>query len=260
MFQMAAMCGYAERHGRIPVLLLEPCAPKHHPSSALNVRDFFPRVPVRPELAGESWADVCEPPGCAFTFLEIPNVEGRHVCLRGYFQSPRYFEGCMELPNMVPPPSPGFADASLFAYPWSEIGFLHIRRGDYLHPANAHHRVDLRDYIRSCLGIAECQTWFVVSDDMPWCRRELCGWLGIAGLEEKLLWCPEAATDAETFYWMSLCGGGGICANSTFSWWAAYFLHVAGVPRDRIFMPAVWGHFAAPVRDLWPTWATRVGI
>lgn len=290
LFQVAAMLGYAERSGgrHVPVFLEEFVGDDvkswEHPSSSLRVRDFFPSIPVIARNAVDHWMVVKEKPENCYTFVALPVLEDHHVFLDGYFQSERYFPTDLEKAGFpTSPPLPPFAPealpapfatfATLAATDWSRTFFLHVRRGDYLSPANRHHCVDLSSYYREALGEFEAgvaaagedpATWtcFVVSDDIAWCREAFAGDLGSAW-RGKWLFCPAELTDAETLYWTTMVGLGGICANSTFSWWAAFFVRQQRGAADeqiRLFMPRPWGHPPLPPRrDLYPAWATVLG-
>jgi hypothetical protein len=245
MFMVAAMLGYAERYGHQPVFLEEPTVSKDHSSSSLFIRDFFPQIPVRPDLRSQAWTVLREPAAAAMTFLDLPDISG-NVYLQGYFQSERYFprQGIS-----TTPPVPLNPCAELFAQDWSRTFFLHIRRGDYLHAANQHHQIKVESYLRkSLLQYPTELTCFVVSDDIEWCQQTLPTWFS-----RSFVFCP-ATTDSETLFWMSLCAG-GICANSSFSWWGAYFQKRG----SRVCMPTPWGTPPLPeARDLIPAWATSV--
>jgi hypothetical protein len=165
-----------------------------------------------------------------------------------YLPSPEY----PLMLKTVPEPAVMIATPDFRAHDWHDTFFLHVRRGDYLHPLNRHHCVDLMEYYRHCLKAFGDATCFVVSDDMEWCMESL------PELLQKRIWCSPDMSDAETLHWMSKCQRGGICANSSFSWWAAYFIHRSN-SACRIFMPTPWGYPPlAPVYDLYPSWAEVV--
>lgn len=250
MFIVASMLGYAERHGHRPVLLMEP--PKEHFKSQLYVLDFF-SVPVCPELATQcTWISIKENPGNAFTYTSLPNIQG-NVCLEGCFQSEMYFP-FQQIRPRIPQFSPTF-NSDLLYNNWSKTFFLHIRRGDYLHPANVHHCIPVEPYIRKVLPLFEKDlTCFVVSDDIAWCKMVLPTLFSNTLI--SWLFCSAETSDAETLFWMSMCGAGGICANSTFSWWGAYFLRQQ---NKSLYMPYPWGSPPLPeARDLYPPWSTKV--
>jgi hypothetical protein len=248
LFMMAAALGYAERCGGEVVYWDEPKSSWEHKGSQFRVKEMFPfRVLTAAERQGD-WAVFKEPWTANFSYYTLPIV-GKNVKLEGYFQSDLF--GPSTFPT---PPSPPALRAELIPHAWHKTFFLHVRRGDYLDPANAHHAVDLQDYWRQCLREMPVDwTCFVVSDDMAWCRRELEGIVGNVW-KGKWLWCPEGLSDVETFFWMRACTG-GICANSTFSWWAAWYVK-RRIPGAKLYMPRVWGYPPLPpTRDLYPAWA-----
>ncbi len=249
MFKIAAMLGYAQRFGHQPVFCEDPSVSKDHPESLLNVRAFFPEIPLLPDVQKEEWVVLHEPANGSMTYLELPNIP-KNVLLKGYFQSERYF------PKIgIPTCLPFFPSLTneLSQQDWSNLFFLHVRRGDYLHPLNQHHVIDVRSYYQKSLQhFSENQICFVVSDDIHWCKATLPTWF-----QRRWLFCPEGLSDAETFFWMTLCRG-GICGNSSFSWWAAYF-QKSRATNTCICMPYPWGGPAFPeARDLIPEWAIRV--
>ena len=59
-------------------------------------------------------------------------------------------------------------------------------------------------------------------------------------------------SDLESLYEMSLCLGGTITANSTFSWWGAWFAHAAGAAWATY--PSSMGQGQPEPVDLFPEW------
>jgi hypothetical protein len=252
LFMMAAALGYAERYGYEPVFWEEPQSSWEHKGSQFRVKEMFRlRVVTEAERQG-SWTILREPAEACMSYIPPPRVSG-NVKLEGYFQSDFY--GPSTFPT---PPSPPSLRAALIAQDWSKTVFLHVRRGDYLHPANRQHAVDLREYWCKAVSLLrEDDALFVVSDDMAWCRKEL---VGIVGWKGEWLWCPEDLSDVETFFWMRACRG-GICANSTFSWWAAWYLRRRVGNAGVFVMPKVWGCDTMPIaKDLHPVWANVLDV
>lgn len=268
LFQVAAMLGYADKWGHTPVFVEPPPISQEHPNTAFRMDRLFPDIPLLSTeavtAAANPWKLLREHPSNAFTYVPLPQVDG-NVYLEGYFQSEKYFPTAgISLPPLK---SPVVCQVDFFLNDWTRVFFLHVRRGDFLHPNNAHHCVDLTAYTDRCLrqfrdAYGPNVQCLVVSDDMAWCRAHLPQqhpwWPATAWI-----WCPEEATDQETFFWMTVCERGGICANSTFSWWAAYFLHRSHTSNTALFcMPDTWGHPPAmpPARDIYPAWATVVSV
>jgi hypothetical protein len=136
--------------------------------------------------------------------------------------------------------------------------FLHIRRGDYLHPLNWHHYVDLDKYYERALSLFPSGAHVVVcSDDLSWCKSVLPLRYPFIGADK---WVWFAGDEYETLSAMMGCTLGGICANSTFSWWGAYL----GQRQEKIItMPDLWiqKRVGFPLAtDIYPVWAEQVSV
>ena len=109
--------------------------------------------------------------------------------------------------------------------------FVHIRGGDYLTPALAHHFVDLRKYYSKCRDLCKEKgndKFVIFTNDSDYAKDFLTSnnlFLDAPLIDENEL---------DSLYLMSLCKA-CICANSTFSWWGAY------LNKDRtIYLPSQW--------------------
>ena len=124
--------------------------------------------------------------------------------------------------------------------------FIHVRRGDYLNQKSDQLCVqDMKYYLPALHAIKQRTSgprrWMVVSDDIAWCR-----------MQPLLSVSPfEIADEPDEFHGlmlMSMCEGGAIIANSTFSWWGAMLgCGSQGVP---VVYPSKW--FADLPPDLFP--------
>jgi len=241
-FQVATLLGYAKKHGHNPALVKEWMLDTNH-SMTKTIFDYFPDLPTI--LLAPGWLLMEEPGDLLYRHVDLPAVPG-NVKLQGYFQSEKYFPaGGVARPGIL---------TGLDAV-YREYAFLHIRRGDYMLPVCAHHRVDLRAYYRYALSLfADSDTRILVcSDDIEWCRGNLVATYGDLIPADR--WEFFTGNDFETLRAMTACGRGGITANSTFSWWGAYWS--VGRGAGGVYsMPAVWGHPPLPpVVDLHPSWA-----
>jgi hypothetical protein len=146
-------------------------------------------------------------------------LEGRgDVRMVGYFQEYRYIASDF-IDTLV------FPTDCLEKYP--DIGtmvFLHIRGGDYIgHPV---HDVGLDAYYRRAIALFPGAHFAVFTNDRPYAESKK--WL--RDIPHTFIDEP----DVESLLLMSKCKG-GICANSTFSWWGAY------LNRNRtLVLPDVW--------------------
>lgn len=129
--------------------------------------------------------------------------------------------------------------------------FVHVRRGDYLELPPTDFWRQEGDYYSSCLaalrGGAQPPTrTLLFSDDPIWCKAQ--PWAD--GLE--IIVQPD---ELLTLAAMSLCQGGAIIANSTFSWWGAMLgAAAAGAP---VYYPARWYKDVEP--SLFPDSWKKIG-
>lgn len=208
LFQVAAATSIAKKHGRTLYL---PSCPKTHHSEV----DYFQSIL-------QKWKDRVGPvPTCEQLYETSYKVEDwgvlpDPVCLVGYFQNyqyiPRDFSSCLVLPEV----------------PSLDGAFLHIRGGDYVN--NPFHDVKLDDYYRRAVQKFPPGTkFYVFTNDIPYAKT--MPWM--SAIDYSIVDEPD---EIRALALMSRCRAGGICANSTFSWWAAY-LNQEG--RNRI-VPSKW--------------------
>ena len=122
--------------------------------------------------------------------------------------------------------------------------FLHVRRGDYVELSDIHYLQPI-SYFYECIeqinnGISRI---FVVSDDIRWVKKTNV-------FNDKIFVHIENLDELETMALMSLCKGGAICSNSTFSWWGAFL--GAHEKRNPVFVPKHWISFKKDMTDLFP--------
>lgn len=245
LFQIAAMLGYAEKHGHTPVFIREWIKDNPAQPGGNKVCSLFPGIQTMTlgDVGGE-WVVLKPPFEAAMTYVELPFVGG-HVKLDGYFQSAQYF----------PSRLPVLAGIEVAVLEGPAV-FLHVRRGDYLHLFNAHHRVELDNYYQQALDMFPTDSFvYVCSDDIGWCKATLPGRYRSVGFDR---WRWVGGDEFETLSVMIGCTLGGICANSTFSWWGAWL----GWNSEKLMiMPSLWMHVSPgrPVaKDLYPVWALKL--
>jgi len=233
-FQVAAMLWYAKKHGHTPVFVKQWIEQnKYHPGPK-TIQDFFPDISVID--ADGDWTTIEPDASKVFTFIEFPKADV-NVKLHGCFQAWQY----------VDLPVPSLLQTQSFQIPKSF--FLHVRRGDYL--ICTHHYVNLDDYMRrACSLFPSDAAMIVCSDDLNWCKATLPA---LTGRNNIIFYDDD---DFATLRTMVHCDLGGICANSTYSWWAAYF--GSGVNPLRTYtLPRIWGQpgVIPPAGDLLAPWA-----
>ena len=139
------------------------------------------------------------------------------IYIEGYLQTEKYFKEYRE-------------DILAFFKPYNlrlDSYFIHVRRGDFL---NADlHKMDFDDYYQRAIAYLEERTpqshYYIVSDDIAYCKQ----YTVFESLNKTFVEGDLA------FSIMTSCKG-GICANSTFSWWGSYL-----IDREKIvILPKQW--------------------
>jgi hypothetical protein len=234
-FQVAAMLWYTKLYGHKPVFIKSLIKENKHPGPH-GIEFYFPDIQSK-ELEGQ--LSIVEPPfSLSHTYINLPQVEG-NLLLKGFFQAWQYVD--IPLPYVLR--TSEFQIANSF--------FIHVRRGDYL--LCNHHVVNLEEYMKRAIGLMPSNSTVIAcSDDISWCKSELPAMIG---RNDCLFY---EGYDYQTLAMMVHCDKGGICANSTFSWWGAYW--GSRLDPSRIYtVPDVWGYAPLPpVEDLLAPWTTVV--
>jgi len=170
------------------------------------------------------WKHLCRPhrvtslvEESSLAFQDWSGLKGDHVKVLGYFQDWRYISQ-----EFVQSLQQGFSKIILSKYPdIRSTVFIHIRGGDY--KGHEMHGVDLTQYYANAMALfPEDTVYSIFTNDVEYAKK-----LNLPGsiIEEN---------EVDSLFLMSQCKG-GICANSTFSWWGAY------LNTDRILtLPDTW--------------------
>jgi hypothetical protein len=146
------------------------------------------------------------------------------ILLKGYLQNHNYilptFVHKLTLPAINPIPN--------------NVAFLHIRGGDYVH--HWLHDVGLNDgtYYSRALALFPPDTHFYVFTN-DYAYASTVSWI------KKLpthMWM-NTLDEEYALATMAACPRGGICANSTFSWWASYINKTKGGVGQWV-IPSKW--------------------
>jgi hypothetical protein len=140
-----------------------------------------------------------------------------------------------------------------------QTAFLHIRRGDYVGKESVGHWNLGPEYYVPALerlraSAPTLKKIVVLCEDLPWVREAAAGWLGdVAG--PIPLQIVEDTDEIACLLGMSLCKGGAVIGNSTFSWWGA----MAGAEEEfsTVVYPRRWYGGAHP--NLFPAWWVAAG-
>lgn len=205
LFIMAAAYGYAKKHGRECVI--------HLPSvnrRTINTTPYESTVFKSFRKVDSQYDCVYkEPDDMALSFVNIGETQNKFLLLWGYFQNEKYFDFCKK--EFLSKLSLHVVDTI------KNTCFIHIRRGDYLNIS--FHNIPLLNYyenaIRYMLTCNDKTNFLVFSDDIGWCKEQALF------KRPNMSFCEEE-DEVKAMMMMAACENGGICANSSFSWWGSY--------------------------------------
>jgi hypothetical protein len=212
LFQMAAAFGAQKLHGQhLQAVVHTPSiCPTTRIHSITSYKDtVFAKWPQICENYDESFIERAED---ASVYKPMATFcKGKHLHLNGFFQHENYFKHCatefiskLQLPKDVE------------HYPGT--CFIHVRLGDYL----IHHVHNLsleKKYLPAAIAYVlekhPDAVFLVFSDDIEKCKF-------LPELQASNITFNHETDAVRALVAMSNCTLGGICWNSSFSWWGAY--------------------------------------
>jgi len=220
LFQLAAIETIADETNR-KVCIVEKDTPKTVHSRSNYYSSIFSKLLHYPIL-----------PNPYLTIQELSSKkqdwnkllpETENVCLDGYFQDWRYIQ-----PNFI-------EKLTLPECPIINGAFIHIRGGDYVN--HWLHHVDLTAYYEKAIKYFPHDTHFYIfTNDIEYAKSFT--------FLSTITYSFVIEEEVMALTMMSKCTKGGICANSTFSWWGGF------LNRNRtIIIPSKWSNDSNIVQE-----------
>lgn len=263
LFEFAAAKGAAELWD-IPLVFHTKYITNNDHGIDDTICKLFPKVPIL--HAHYEPFHIKEANGHCFIYTPFPSEppSETHV-IEGYRQSPKYFPKSQPLqPVWIREVSAERQKGLLEKYGLCteteklRTWFIHVRLGDY--KVLPHHQINILPYYMECLDRVPKGAKVILFSDEP----QLCGkWAEVEcvrrGFDFQV--CDEEG-DAVNLWLMSQIWGGAIVANSTFSWWGAYFARHTSTVREkyRAFYPSMWGQGLPEARDIVPSWGEKIQV
>jgi len=219
LFQYASALNYAFQEKKRCVFFL-PRSMKTDHGDFNSIFKLFPKTEiVETESSWEEIQEKCEHYGYDEVKFNIDN----NLIIQGYRHNLEYFEFIELKPNFLNAIGVNRLEELNKKYlsEKENLFFIHVRLGDY--KILPHHQIDIQKYYSEAIKYIPSNAKVILFSD----ELELCSPLIQNMLESKnfnLILC-DISDEVETLYLMSQCGRGCITANSTYSYWGAYFLH-----------------------------------
>lgn len=228
LFQIAFGLSLGWKHGATFHLARQ----MRNPHSNLDYSWFMRDIPI---LSVAPHYQIREPSESCLSYLGEINLNPWAIFeFVGYFQNEKYFKDFKD--DILRQFTPKVDEQSLREkYPLLDQSyFLHIRRNDFIeHPI---HYIDLTQYYNRC--VRPDHHYYIFSDDIHWCRANI-KFKNIHFVDEN---------EIISLWLMSRCRLGGVCANSSFSWWGAY---LNPNPDKLVYYPSKWLNNNFP-NDIYP--------
>jgi hypothetical protein len=262
LFQYAAAQALSEQTGRPLRFCKKFCGESPHGDTMTLFRMFPGTAHI---LTVSSEIIICKEPTRSFyEFQELGSEfpPYKDIIVDGFRQSPKYFPKNIWLLEPIWEVAIGKFTLDIIgnsaALNTEELRkntvSVHVRLGDYKNLP--HHQQELAHYYKQALSHIKPGSRIHLFSDEP----ELCSdiFAAYARQQDLVFTVAKKRSDVESLYEMSLCRGGNIVANSTFSWWGAWYAHQHGSPWATY--PSKWGQGMPEPTDLFPSWATIIEV
>jgi len=259
LFQHAAACGLSEKWKLPLVFYLPDCAETNH-GPFDNIFKLFPRVPKVETIV--PFKRLPEAHGGVFTFEPFPqDPPDTFMTVDGWRQSPLYFPSYGIVPDFESAIPEERRMSLLKEYKLNELTksqswFIHVRLGDY--KILPHHQIDLNSYYSKAIQhLPKGAHVLLFSDEIGSHGVTFCEYFQKLNIQVTPV---NISDELEALFLMSQCWGGSIVANSTFSWWGAYFARLFTPQKDtyKAVYPTVWGRGLPVAKDIVPAWGIKV--
>jgi hypothetical protein len=274
LFEIACCLGYSEKYGHKAVLysnLFDNNAHTSNDKTLEILKTMIPEITISNSIKHEKNFHKLEYNGNdACKYLELPCIKS-YVLLHGYFQSEMYF-----------PKNDYFLSSFInnFIIPRKTIEpgnkyFIHVRMGDYIN--NHFHYIGYKKYLKNSINyiklINSKAEFIIFSNECD--KTKLLAELGSELANENTFQFEydinPQLDELQSLINMGICKG-GICVNSTFSWFGGYIANKSNILLhdesgkdyldEVIIMPSKWFNTdqikVENYKDIYPKWDNLV--
>lgn len=214
LFQVASCFGLAAKHGRVLILVIDTKNSTHNTSPTCYLESVFRNFNSVKDARLQT-TDVYEETDNVQCFKVNEVVGENDLFVKAYLQNEDYFKNYDVRRIFI---QPELTAQALQKYPLAPSSiFIHVRRGDYVD--NPLYVIDYDTYYLNALKVAKATHYYIVTNDVAYCRT----YAPFQDLNATVV----DDSPLNTLYLMTVCAG-GICSNSSFSWWGGYLNETPG--------------------------------
>lgn len=300
LFQIACCYGYAEKYNLKPIFYKSFFNHNEHTNQDETLKilkQLIPNIQIDENSITENdfyIIEVCGDFACKYIDLELPSHSNKNILLKGYFQSEKYFpilevnKFLKQFCNSLSIQNTNPANTNLSITNKSNPRyFIHIRLGDY--EGHYLHYLGYKKYLQNAIELIlnkQHNAIFMICSnekDKNKILKEIDSYSGdTISILSRIKYEFEIDSNPElyplqTLKSMALCDG-GICLNSSFSWFGAYLSHImhnninantnanlnvyANLDKQIYIMPNKWFNerYIAQdsYKDIYPEWNNLV--
>ena len=230
LFKLASIYGLSRKHNTKFVIysfLIDKS-----PHSSQGYQHFYSQWLALSTPVNTNFIQINENGKDCLTYIEY-QPQSTNTFFKGYYQTSKYFQHIKdEICDMWKAPE-DIKNKLQAKYDLENAAFIHVRLNDYLLHYPASYFENLHAYYKKALEKFKNNEnanikFYLCTDDPQKCREMFPEFNKLQAVAED---------EINTLWFMSLCKYGGICANSTFSWWGSY-LNTS--PVKIVCMPQKW--------------------
>ena len=253
LFQLAFLYGLSREHGVKPMLMrnmIKPC--NEHFTDPKRYEPFY-RMFEMSHMNSPSINVIREPHNQSCVYRKYGkepfclNDKTSHLYI-GYFQSEKYFaKHKTEIVQIFKQVLENTSSHMLTKYPDlssnDKLMFVHVRGRDHIASDNPqHHMTQINSYYETCLErLAKDMKFMVCTDDVKYL-------MSLKFVNKLGNYTIVLENELDTLYVMSKCKAGGICTNSSYSWWGSYLNNDT---HKQVFMPFPFLNGSAGFSDIY---------
>jgi hypothetical protein len=234
LFQIASIYGLSRKHGC--KFIIDPKFIKESPHSKADYSRFYREYISYSNI---EWDREDESSNAPAKYLSQQCLK-TNTLFYGFFQSAKYFQDYRS--DILRMFSPNEDEIEYINRKFRPEGaaFIHVRLGDYV--TNAAFYINLENYYKEAISLMKIigvTRFLVVSNDPELCLTKYPMLIGdefdhVGEIKDAP---SSSSSELITLFLMKMCSAGGICPNSSFSWWGGWLNEN---PEKIITLPNKW--------------------